>query len=314
MKTFQMLTPLLVSLGLLLGGNHAHAAFFQVSTSDSYPPAPPKTWNPREDDNLVAVMSAATDVSINQSGMGIDGHFYTMTYHGQAAAATYGSDTSANWIVDPRLEGKSIEPMADTMATTKMECLRDGDPWDICSGVTMGAYGMASVNHRVVRTGYEGGKITHVPLYVEYKLSATSSKAEGPDKSEGEAEVSMGALRVIVDTNPQDSCPPGARCYLNEFSERVRFTATTSTDDDIVPFLITAKAYAGAVSSVEWGNRTLDGYAQAVADPFVYVDPDWEFAEYFMVQQESLLHPGEWVEVTRIWTEPIPEPETWAML
>lgn len=159
--------------------------------------------------------------------------------------------------------------------------------------------------------------LTHVPLYVEYKLSATSSKAEGPDRSRATAEFSMGGLWVIASANPQYvqySCPPGPRCVLDEISERVRFTATTSTDDDIVPFLITAKAYADAVSSVEWGNRTLDGSAQAIADPFVYVHPDWEYAQYFMVQQESLLHPGEWAEVTRVWQQPIPEPEAWALL
>jgi len=34
--------------------------------------------------------------------------------------------------------------------------------------------------------------------------------------------------------------------------------------------------------------------AQAVADPFLYVDPGWEYAQYFEVQQESMLNPGEW--------------------
>lgn len=38
-------------------------------------------------------------------------------------------------------------------------------------------------------------------------------------------------------------------------------------------------------------------------------------APYFMVQQECVLNPGEWVEVTRLWqTAPVPEAPTWLML
>jgi len=33
-----------------------------------------------------------------------------------------------------------------------------------------------------------------------------------------------------------------------------------------------------------------------------------------MVQQESLLHRREWVEVTRVRQQPVPEPETYGML
>jgi hypothetical protein len=57
-------------------------------------------------------------------------------------------------------------------------------------------------------------------------------------------------------------------------------------------------------------------YAQAVADPFLYVDPTWEYARYFVVEQESLLEPGTWVPVTRDWrsTQPVPEPASWLLL
>lgn len=305
-------------------GNLTHAAWFQVSTTDSYPPAPPTTWNPRATDKLIAVMSEATDVSIDQSGMGIDGRFYTMTSSGKAAAATYGSDTSADWVADPRLTGLSIEPMADTMATSSMTCLRDGDPWSLCPGISMAAYASASVNHRVIqrRTGVMPSpetqaiidQIATVRLHVDFKLSATASKAEGPDKSYAMAEVQMGAYRAIASANPEASCPPGAHCYLNEHEETINLRIAPSTEDRTVPFLITATANVSAQSSVEWGNQTLSGSAQAVADPFLYIDPDWAYAQFFMVQQESLLHPGEWAEVTRVWQQPIPEPETWVLL
>jgi len=45
-------------------------------------------------------------------------------------------------------------------------------------------------------------------------------------------------------------------------------------------------------------------FAQAVADPFLFVDPNWEYARYVAVEQESLLYPGTWVQVTRAWRNP----------
>lgn len=50
------------------------------------------------------------------------------------------------------------------------------------------------------------------------------------------------------------------------------------------------------------------GGAQAVADPFLSVDPAWPWAADFMVVQASNLHPDVWVEVTRAWMPPVPEP------
>jgi hypothetical protein len=82
-----------------------------------------------------------------------------------------------------------------------------------------------------------------------------------------------------------------------------------STVDRIVAYTITAGAGALADARTDGSAE-----AQAVADPFLYIDPTWEYAQYFMVEQESLLYPGEWAEVTRIWQQPVPEPETYAMM
>ncbi|MDP2824673.1 MAG: PEP-CTERM sorting domain-containing protein [Sulfuritalea sp.] len=326
LKKLLMVIAVLMPSCLLMVGNTAHAAYFQVSTSDSYPAAPPTTWNPRAAGGLFAVMSEAT--SFNYDGSYIDdyGKYVNWTLKGAAAAATYGSDTSTgDGILDPRLLGYSVEPMADTQASASMECTRDGAPYSPCGALYMAAGAGASVNHRVFQRGdvvvseelqVKLDKLDYVPAYVDYTLSATASNADlrGGRASLATAGFAMGALNVIVTTNPYSSCPPNARCFLNEHSEHVNLWLAPSTVDRTVTFLIGASANVSAVVRVDLGDPILDASAQAVADPFLYIDPTWKYAPYFMVQQESLLHPGEWAEVTRIWTQPIPEPETYAMM
>lgn len=65
---------------------------------------------------------------------------------------------------------------------------------------------------------------------------------------------------------------------------------------------------AHAFSGREVGN------SQAVVDPFLFIWPKWEYAEYFEVLEESSLHPGEWVKVTRKWETPIPAPDAMLLL
>ena len=75
------------------------------------------------------------------------------------------------------------------------------------------------------------------------------------------------------------------------------FVAATGTT-----FSIKASSSALARAALEGCmNCPKNGSAQAVADPFAHIDPDWEYAEHFVVEQESVLNPGSWVEVTRIW-------------
>jgi hypothetical protein len=302
-----------------------HAAQFAVSTTDSYPAAPPATWNPRAVDGLIAVMSEATSVEYDGSYTDV-----IWTLNGAAHAATYGSDTSSgDGILDPRLKGYSIEPMADTQASASMECSRGGLPYTLCSGLSMHASAGASVIHRVIQRGDVAvseelqsklDKLDYVPTNLDYELSASASHA---DATAGRASVarssfSMGALHVIVSADPDFNCPPNASCFFNEHSENMNLWLEPSTVDRTVPFVITASASVSAVVKVEaLGDRIVDAWAQAVADPFLYVDPTWEYAQYFMVQQESLLNPGGWAEVTRVWQSgpnAVPEPETPALV
>lgn len=309
-------------------GNFAQGAFFSVHTSAPYETTPPTTWNPRLGDGLVAVMSEATSVRVDLSYAQYD-VYYTNKYEGSASAAVYGSDTSSgSGILDPRLLGYAIEPMAHVQAGAHMDCSETTDlgVFPCYHGSTvggaMGASATASVNHRVIQRGSVSPALQNIfdnlfsiPVYVDYRLSATASNTGYvPLGSNASASFSMGAFNVIADTNPGDSCPPNASCFLNEANGRLQTRVTPSTVDRTISFAITAQAGANAMVGVEGNTLRLDGWAQAVADPYLYIDPTWKYAPYYMAQQESLINPGEWVEVTRIWTQPIPEPETYAMM
>jgi hypothetical protein len=313
---------------LLPMGNLAQGAVFQVYTSSTYEKTPPTTWNPRLSDGLLAVVSEATSASYDASYAQY-GTIYTNVFDGSAAAAAYGSDTSSgSGLLDPRLLGYAIEPMVDVQASAHLQCsvTTDLGVFPCYNGTTaagaMSASATASVNHRVIQRGivdpalqgiFNG--LNSIPVYVDYHLSATASNTGYvPFGSNAAASFSMGAFNVIADTNPNDSCPPNASCFLNEVSGRLQTRLAPSTIDSTVSFVITAQADANAQVGADFQTQRLDGWAQAVADPYLYIDPTWEYAPYFMAQQESLINPGEWVEVTRIWTQPVPEPETYAMM
>lgn len=51
---------------------------------------------------------------------------------------------------------------------------------------------------------------------------------------------------------------------------------------------------------------------QLIVDPFIVVDPDFAYANFFGVYQKK--SDGTWVELNRDWMQPIPEPGSWAMV
>lgn len=310
---------------LLMAGNIAYSASFTVNTSDAYPPAAPAEWNPRAEDGLFATMSKSIDYFNTISYTGGGGGTITVTTEGTAAAATYGSDTSGgDGILDPRLQGYAIEPMADTMANVHRLCTVNGGPY-YCSGyVTTWASASASVNHRIVQRGIPDispelqgilDTLGTVHVRLDYSLSATATNPDGPYASLATAAFSvMQGNAALISRKACASSTTSSGCTsVGEESSTWESVLDRSTVDNEV--IYTINAGAGALASTIWASS--DGQffeAQAVADPFLYLDPTWEYAPYFMVQQESLLQPGEWVEVTRIWAQPIPEPETYAMM
>lgn len=52
-------------------------------------------------------------------------------------------------------------------------------------------------------------------------------------------------------------------------------------------------------------------FGQLIVDPFMIIDPSYAYASNFGVYQKK---DGIWVELNRDWMQPVPEPETYAML
>jgi hypothetical protein len=111
------------------------------------------------------------------------------------------------------------------------------------------------------------------------------------------------------------SCMVGSGVYdgynctrIGPFGATWRSELDYSTVDHEVTYTISA--WAQAASSASSAHED----ALAVADPFLTIDPSWKYASYFVAQQESLEQPGTWLEVSRAWTQPVPEPATWITL
>jgi hypothetical protein len=221
-----------------------------------------------------------------------------------AAAAAYGSDLSGQG----RVLGLGIEPMADVRGLVEVTGL--ADPTSITyASVTSNA--TASVRQRVSAIVGTPEEIANAPvsLLLAWGLSLSQQQTAREDAVTSNFSAgftvtgsSVGGQQNInehVDKTYQNWDPFGISPYLANTQDYVTITASASVS-----------LYMAAGVESQFGNS----YAQAVADPFLYVDPTWQYAQYFVVEQESLLHPGEWVPVTREWQQPVPEPQTWGML
>ena len=125
--------------------------------------------------------------------------------------------------------------------------------------------------------------LNNVPIIVAYNLSA---QVDGIGGAGASFEIRpFGISRVVSEEQGQ----------LNGI---LSFTTAAGTY-----FHIRANTSVGAYAETKHEScpNPSNSSAQAVADPFAYVDPSWEYAEHFVVEQQSELNPDEWVEVTRKW-------------
>jgi hypothetical protein len=321
MNASGLLATLAAGAGLLAGAS-ASAASFTVSTSNAYP-GPATQWNPRVDDGLLAATSKAADYFSTisyPSGGGI----VKITQEGLAAAAAYGSDTSAGGgLLDPRLKGLAIEPMADTQAAARRVCTYDGDPFSCSGNFSMYAGASASVAHRIVQRAVPDispqlqailDSLGQVPVRLDYALSATASNPEAPYASVATAAFSvLQGSTTLVSRKACASAVVSSNCTsVGEEHNTWVDVLERSTADRTVTYTINAGAGSMATNYLASDGSWIE--AQAVADPFLYVDPAWEYAPYFVVEQESTLVPGTWAEVTRVWMQPVPEPRAWSLM
>jgi hypothetical protein len=285
---------------LLLATGIASAAEITLSVSlASAPGAVPFNFNPRAGNGLLAVASAGYDFAVSQTRgcpLAGDAGSTTVTAAASAAAAGYGSDTSIDGRYNLALLGTAVEPMADAQVEASISrssnCVGNlpfqSQPVDASVG--------GSVNHRVVarplavELGPMLDALADIPVRLDYALATRSS---------GNASAFAG---FYVELDGQRLFGREARPATNQEVSGTWSTAVrrTTLGQEFL-YKIAVSAIVDAVPTVYTNNGTDSASAQAVADPFLYVDPDWEFARYFMVQQESVANPGEWVEVTREW-------------
>lgn len=92
--------------------------------------------------------------------------------------------------------------------------------------------------------------------------------------------------------------------YEDSFSYSKSVTSLVSPNTN---FVASVRGYVSLFANA--GQTTS---AQLIVDPFVVVDPQYAYADYFGVYQRK--SDGTWVELNRDWMPPVPEPGTWLML
>lgn len=289
-------------LGFLVAGNIACAATFSTATSPSWPTAPAGTWNPKAEDGLLAIRSESIHYLDEQSFNIIyaDGpKLYTEHHQGSAAAAAFGSDTSGgNGLLDPRMLGYAVEPMAFAAATNSRACTLGGQSYSCYLHNETYASASASVKHRIVQRGVPDispdvqgllDTLSKVNVRLDYALDVAASNPDYPWPSTAKASFSVTGGGTNYSRMACSASHVSSSCTsIGEESDTWRVQLERSTVDRVVDYTITA----GASVWVDARYGDLAGThesAQAVADPYLYLDPTWEYSAYFMVQQESLL-------------------------
>lgn len=232
-----------------------------------------------------------------------------------AAGAVYGTDSSrsavSQTIPELLISGLGVEPMADIMvqATGGTTVGESGNLVSRTSAT--GATNMQlTVQHRVVLDptvtippailGDVVANMNNVPVQLLWRYSFERS---------GTTELYLG-FHVSSPTGdcPFDFCGSRVVALYNFFPTAtqsfedagvVSFTASTTTASRDALYDISLTAWATATSDVE------TQFVDAVYDPFLTVDPDWVYSDYFVVQQESTLNEGEWVAITRDYLGPV---------
>ena len=234
----------------------------------------PGDYNPFSTQGLNTIVSNSLDVTNQNASV-------------SASGATYGGDASLLGIAI--YAGYAVEPMADIQAHASVDPEAEGYQY-----IYVHISADASALHMAVpRTDAPVSiitGITQVPteLHWAYSTSGVGSSAW----------VQMDGLGLTT---------WGAGGSDGE------------ADSGVQPFLLNAgQTYNIAANAGGTATGNVYGITQtniqAVADPFLVIDPDWEYAAYFMVLQQSNIDPTKWVEVTRAWQDPAPVSEPGTMM
>jgi len=242
----------------------------------------PGSYNPRQGAGLTSVISCSWEAE----GEGPQGQWAKM-----ASSAAYA--------------GSEIEPMTDTwvrmsnVAHTGSSLYLDSDAIVIWpQKVTMGP-------------GFEDVLpwIEFIPIFIHWKVShSVSGRAHAsttlcikhPEAMAYEG-CSFGSYKAHYGTGSSgSSLKYRDKMYYDDDIQWEMNIKTNKVRDDWFYIININEAIAG---SHEDGTPS-NGEAESVADPFVYVDPEWEFAPYFQVVQPAGVDNNTLVQVTRDWAYP----------
>lgn len=254
------------------------------------------------------------------------GEYLIVETGGSSAAAVYGSDSSFTDAGYALFDKTGIEPMATAEASAWRH--HSQGKWIDDVFVEKDWYSSYSesssiaditVGHRIVKdvvlaesSGIlsELNKLTFIPVTVKYNMEVNKNDKLGSAVAGFQLFDYDGGLlaeRYRGLTTGDDTL------FSNGVSGELITRLNLNLDKDLSEYIYNIRAVSFVnVHSVS-SSHFAAGFAQAIVDPFLSINQDWEYAKYFHVEQESLLHPGEWVEVTRRWQDtaaPVPEPST----
>jgi|GEM_PF-5930261 len=234
------------------------------------------SYNPLAPFGLIAVVSATAEYG-NEAGFA------------EADCAVYGMDASWGTGSPYKKKGLAVEPMAFVQTTF----VAYKPPNEVGGGYEYPkSYGSAimSVNLKVIPKPdtpteiIEG--IDHIPLRLKYNMETT-----------------LAASAHFVFLDDENHPLFGKDIQSGQTAYGTYYYNAPGTGGNFVIY-VEANAQSG---------KNID-HSLAVVDPFLFIWPNWEYADYFEVLEESALHPGEWVKVTRMWQNPVPVPGTMLLL
>ena len=219
---------------------------------------------------------------------------------GNASVAVYGTDSSRNSVslLDPNViaEGAGVEPMVDIQASASGGVIVINNDQGLPTVGSGSATGVISVQHRVIlnpeitipETILDDvrNQLNNVPLQVLWSYSVQGFLGD---------QVTADASFHLSITSSTGDCAGGigGQCggfdfnFLpigREVSGASPFTAVASRTGREAIYDIEV----GASARIAAEGENNPGVIQAVIDPYLTVDPSWEYAEYFKVQQEFL--------------------------
>ena len=308
------------SAAVLLGSQSGSAASVTVSTTggDRYS----YDFNPLAGKGLIPVASeesSGTGLYVGKCGSVVEPLYdYRVDSESSMAAAAYGSDSSIDGRYSPGLIGKAVEPMVEATAFASVSRYAFGGG-NMCGPTSLGSqigYGSATasgdVNHRIVALPalpQTPKPLTEIPVLLDWYLFASASgNADYMGGTSSGNAAAWARFRVSLEGIPfiekvaECRTPNRSPHYCeteDKGTESITLYRTTTTTEYLYNIRVFAEAEAAPSVDLIFGSAEAEAFA--VVDPFLYIDPTWEYAQYFVVQQESTLNPGEWADVTREW-------------